>query len=345
MTHAGQRHIAGAPAVPTRHSAPGRRVPWLRIIGGVAMLIALASALGTGAFAAGLRVVGPWSAAAALAIGLMTTVFTALRWRLIARRVGLRLDVAEAVAESYRAVFLNSVLPGGVLGDVDRARRHGREAGDVGRSTRVVVLERTAGQVVLIAAALLVIPTHPALIPSLLGGVKTVPIVLIGVGLGVLAALTVVLLRARRTGAHERWRRAASKALSDLRSGVLARGAWPQVLLLSAGALAGYLGLFLVAAYSAGTHASVWALLPLLLLALMAMGLPISVGGWGPREGVAAVSFWMAGLGAPLGVTVSVAYGVLTLIASLPGAFVVLMGRRRAAAAAVASPGATPSQA
>jgi hypothetical protein len=37
----------------------------------------------------------------------------------------------------------------------------------------------------------------------------------------------------------------------------------------------------------------------------MAMGLPISVGGWGPREGVAAVSFWMAGLTAPLGVTVA----------------------------------------
>jgi glycosyltransferase 2 family protein len=340
MTHAGPRHIANPAAVPTRHAAPGRRLPWLRMIGGVAMLVALASALGTGAFAAGLRVVGPWSAAAALALGLASTVFTALRWRLIARRVGLRLEVAEAVAESYRAVFLNSVLPGGVLGDVDRARRHGRDAGDVGRSARVVVLERTAGQVVLIAAALLVLPTHPALIPSLIGGVQTKPVVLIGVGLGVLAAVSVVLLRARRTGAHERWRRAAGKALADLRSGVLARGAWPSVLLLSAGALACYLGLFLVAAYAAGTHASVWQLLPLLLLALMAMGLPISVGGWGPREGVAAVSFWMAGLGAPLGVTVAVAYGVLTLIASLPGAFVVLMGRRREAHR---SPAASPA--
>jgi uncharacterized membrane protein YbhN (UPF0104 family) len=332
MTYGGPRHIATPAAVPTKHSVPGRRVPWLRIIGGVAMLVALASALGTGAFAAGLRVVGPWSAVAALTLGLFSTVCTALRWRLIARRVGLELEVADAVAESYRAVFLNSVLPGGVLGDVDRARRHGREAGDVGRSTRVVVLERTAGQVVLIGAALLVLPTHPALIPSLLGGVQTKPIVLIGVGLAVLAATTFVLMRARRNGAHERWRAAVTKAVADLRSGVLSRGAWPGVLLLSAGALAGYLGLFLVAAYAAGTKASIWTLLPLLLLALMAMGLPISVGGWGPREGVAAVSFWMAGLTAPLGVTVAVAYGVLALIASLPGAFVVLMGRRRAVA-------------
>lgn len=347
MTHAGPRHIASPAAVPTRHAVRGRRTPWLGIVGGVAMLVALASVLGTGAFAAGLRVVGPWSAAAALAIGLVSTVCTALRWRVIARRVGLRLEVAEAVAESYRAVFLNSVLPGGVLGDVDRARRHGRGGGDVGRSARVVVLERTAGQFVLIGAALLVLPTHPALVPSLLGGVQTKPIVLVGVGLGVIAATTLALLRARRTGAPERWRSAAAKGLVDLRSGVLARGAWPSVLLLSTGALAGYLGLFLVAAYAAGAHASAWELLPLLLLALMAMGLPISVGGWGPREGVAAVSFWMAGLGAPLGVTVAVAYGVLTLIASLPGAFVVLLGlgRRRAAAAGpAAATDATPVQ-
>ena len=54
-------------------------------------------------------------------------------------------------------------------------------------------------------------------------------------------------LSKRRDQMLAQWRRAVGKALSDLRSGVLARGAWPQVLLLSAGALGGYLGLFLVA--------------------------------------------------------------------------------------------------
>src|SRR5690349_19107558 len=135
MTHAGARHIANA-AAPTRHAAQGRRVPWLRIIGGVAMLVALASVLGTGAFAAGLRVVGPWSAAAALALGLFSTVCTALRWRLIAQRVGLRLDIPEAVAESYRAVFLNSVLPGGAVAASPRAGVAARQPASV-EPTRV----------------------------------------------------------------------------------------------------------------------------------------------------------------------------------------------------------------
>ena len=67
-----------------------------------------------------------------------------------------------------------------------------------------------------------------------------------------------------------------------------------------------------------------------ILLALLAMSLPLNVGGWGPREGVAAWAFGAAGIGAGRGLTVAVVYGVLSLAASLPGA-VVLVARWYAA--------------
>ena len=51
-----------------------------------------------------------------------------------------------------------------------------------------------------------------------------------------------------------------------------------------------------------------------------------NVGGWGPREGVAAWAFATVGLGASLGVATAVAYGVMVLVASLPGAAVLLAG-------------------
>jgi hypothetical protein len=63
------------------------------------------------------------------------------------------------------------------------------------------------------------------------------------------------------------------------------------------------------------------------LLILIAMGLPLNVGGWGPREGVAAWAFGAAGLTADLGVSTAVVYGVLVLVASLPGAVVLLAWR------------------
>ncbi len=55
------------------------------------------------------------------------------------------------------------------------------------------------------------------------------------------------------------------------------------------------------------------------------MGLPLNVGGWGPREGVTAWAFGAAGLGAGTGLSVAVVYGVLSFVASLPGVVVLVV--------------------
>jgi hypothetical protein len=62
-------------------------------------------------------------------------------------------------------------------------------------------------------------------------------------------------------------------------------------------------------------------MLPLAMLALLGMVAP-GIAGWGPREGVAAWVFGAAGLGAGTGVATAVVYGVMALVASLPGALV-----------------------
>ena len=62
---------------------------------------------------------------------------------------------------------------------------------------------------------------------------------------------------------------------------------------------------------------------------MQAAALP-NVGGWGPREGVTAWAFAAAGLGASLGVATAVVYGVMVLVASLPGAAVLVAAELRA---------------
>jgi uncharacterized membrane protein YbhN (UPF0104 family) len=281
---------------------------WLRVLAGAAILAVLLWRVGGGAFTDGLRVIDARSVAAALVIGLLTTVACAARWRLVVRRLGLRLPLGTAVGDYYRAQFLNTVLPGGVLGDVHRAVRHGRDSGDVGRGVRAVVIERIGGQVVLAAAGIAVLCTRPAALRDLLVPVAAVALV-----------LAVVAVASRRT---RLWRRLVTPVLTDVR---LSRGTWPGVLTLSAVALAGHLALFLVSARVAGVSASLPRLLPLMILALVAMGLPVNVGGWGPREGVSAWAFGAAGLGATHGVTVAVVYGVLTFVSCLPGAVVLVV--------------------
>ena len=60
--------------------------------------------------------------------------------------------------------------------------------------------------------------------------------------------------------------------------------------------------------------------LPLVAPVLMTMLIPVTVAGWGLREGTAAVLWGVVGLTAADGVLVSVAYGLLVLFGSLPGA-------------------------
>lgn len=282
---------------------------WVRVLGGLAIIGGLSWRLGTGAFREGLRAIDGGTLLVAAGIGLLTTVFSAWRWCLVARGLGVRLPLAGAVADYYRSLFLNAALPGGVLGDVDRAVRNGRDTGDVGRGVRAVVLERSAGQITLAAVGVGVL---------LITGLVSVPVVLAATGV---AAVLAVLLRRRRPFA---------RVFDEVRRGLLARRTGPWIALSSAVVLAGHLATFLVAARAAGASAPIGRLVPLMVLALLAMALPLNIGGWGPREGVLAWAFGAAGLSASLGLTIAVVYGVLAFVASLPGAGVLLVRWARA---------------
>jgi len=297
--------------------------PAVRLLGGAAILVLLLVRLGIGAFVAAFRRVDGWSLAAAAAVALLTTVCCAWRWSLVARGLGVDVPLPAAVAAYYRSQFLNATLPGGVLGDVHRAVRSGRDAGDVGRGIRAVAWERGAGQavqVVLAAAALLLLPSPDrAGLPLAAGALLLAALV---AGLGV-----VLLARRMRRRGSTRWGRIATTALADLRDGLLARRSWPGIVVASAVVVAGHVATFVVAARAAGTTLSLVRMLPLALLVLLAAALPTNIAGWGPREGAAAWAFSMAGLHAAEGVAVAVVYGVLVLVATLPGAAVLVAAR------------------
>ncbi|MGW4940776.1 lysylphosphatidylglycerol synthase transmembrane domain-containing protein [Actinoplanes sp. NPDC004185] len=306
---------------------------WVRVLGGVGILAVLLWRLGTGAFLDGLRVIDGPALALAFTIGVTTTVFSAWRWCLVARGLGMKLSLRGAVADYYKALFINAALPGGVLGDVDRAVQHGREEGDVGRGVRAVVLERTAGQVVLVSVGLTVLLTVPSPVLSHLQangrGLAIAAATTVG-----LAAVLVFFVGRLRSGAS-RWAGAARTGVTEIRAGLLARRNWPGIVLASTIVLAGHLATFVVAARAAGSDASLLRLAPLMLLALLSMALPVNVGGWGPREGVTAWAFGAAGLSATQGLTIAVVYGLFAFVAALPG-LVVIVTRALAGARAKA---------
>ncbi|MDK1348582.1 lysylphosphatidylglycerol synthase transmembrane domain-containing protein [Streptomyces sp. 378] len=290
----------------------------LGTLAGIAILGVLFWRLGTGVFLDGLRRIDGVSLLLALGIGLVTTVFSAWRWAIVARGLSIRLPFGPAVADYYRALFLNAALPGGVLGDVHRAVRHGHSEGDLRRGVKAVVLERAAGQIALFAVGAVVLLTMPS---PVLAEARYIALL---TALAALGATAVVLALRMNRSASSRRGRALRTVLTEAREGLLSRRNGPAVVVSSVVVLAGYVAMFVLAARVAGTAASVAVLLPLAVLALLAMGLPLNVGGWGPREGVTAWAFGAAGLGAGRGLAVAVVYGVLSLVASLPGVIVLV---------------------
>ena len=293
----------------------------LRLLAGAAILAGLFWRLGTAPFLHGLHRIGGRALLAAVLISALTTVCAAWRWSLVAGNLGVGLSLRAAVAACYRSQLLNTALPGGVLGDVHRAVRHGRDAGDLSRAARAVAWDRAAGQAVQVALAVAVLfgvasPLRPAM-PLI-----ALVIAISGVGAG--CAIRAVLRRGPSTPA-----RLLATAGADIRRGLLARPTWPAVLLMSVLVVLGHTATFLIAARTAGATAPLSRLLPLALLVLLAMAAPTNVGGWGPREGAAAWLFAIAGLGAEQGLATATVYGVLVIIASLPGAAVLISTRLR----------------
>ncbi|MEU4160207.1 lysylphosphatidylglycerol synthase transmembrane domain-containing protein [Actinoplanes sp. NPDC026670] len=319
---------------------------WLRLMGGAGILALVMWRLGTGAFLDGLRVLDVGTLLAALGIGAATTLLSAWRWCLVARGLGMRLTLKDATADYYQALFLNAALPGGILGDVGRAVRHGKGEGDLGRGVRAVVLERTAGQVVLLLVGVAVLVSVPSPVFDLLA--THGPLVAAAAGAAAMAAALIVFGLRRLRAGRSKAAGVARTGMSEIRAGLLSRRNGPGVLVASAAVLAGHLATFLVAARAAGSAASLLELAPLLLLALIAMGLPINIGGWGPREGVMAWAFGAAGLSAAQGLTIAVAYGILAFVAAAPGAAVLvvrLLARRAEQAAPQPSAPQTPAPA
>ena len=141
---------------------------------------------------------------------------------------------------------------------------------------------------------------------------------LVAIALVVAASGLVLVARVRPGRGRSALARVRAAAAGDVRDGLLGRRAWLGIALASALVVAGHAVTFLIAARTAGITAPPSQMLPLALLVMLVMVVP-SVGGWGPREGAAAWAFGAAGLGREQGVATAVVYGVMVLVASLPG--------------------------
>lgn len=263
-----------------------------------------------------------WLAAAVLALTVQTFACAA-RWQVTAAGLGIALPQPIALREYYLSQLVNQLLPGGVLGDAGRAMRT-RGAAGLMASGQAVVFERLAGQLALLAVMVVAFAaTHwvPGgldwpdwIMPPLLWAGGTAMIVVAGLWVS----------RNRLPTAL----RAQGAAFAQA---VAARGVLRRQLALSLVATLCNIAAFGFCAWAVGASLSMPAMLALVPLILLSMVLPLTVAGWGLREGAAVALLPLAGVSPADALATSIAFGLIFLGSTLlGGAFVSTVSARRA---------------
>ncbi len=182
-----------------------------------------------------------------------------------------------------------------------------------------VLIERASGQLALLAVVLATLVVSPELqgttarmFTSPDGGSNS-PVTL---ALALLLALAGIALW-RGRGHVARFRRAVQEAL-------LARDVFLRQLVASLLIVASYVGVYLCCMRMIGIDTPLATAAPLVPWVLLAMAIPLSIAGWGVREGAAALVWQATGLDPAQGVAISISYGVVILLSSLPGALMLL---------------------
>lgn len=258
-----------------------------------------------------------WPAfAVAIGCAWLAIIGAAWRWYYTAEQLQLPLSFRQAVSDYFLAALINQTLPGGVPGDITRAVRHGHrlavQTERWGPAFRAVIIERLSGQLMLPPILLLlwvITPTGHDLFSQL--GWQVL--------LGFLVLALVLGLMARQA-----W---LPNLQHDLKRTLYAGALMHSV--SSALVLGGFIAAFIGSARALNIDTPAHVMLPLIPLVLLAMLVPVSVSGWGFREGAAAALWPLVGLPAEQGVAISVSYGLVMLCGSLPGLIPLLYGLLR----------------
>lgn len=267
---------------------------------------------------------------------LPTLPIAAWRWQRCARAGEVRLPYGFFARATWAASFGGQLLPAGVGMDALRMaylvhRGVGWLAG-----LHTLLLDRVVGVVTLVAVMAAGLPLIWPALPATLHLVSLAIVAGAIAGLLLLWGLGTGPVR-RRVGPAGKRARLLALVLA-VRETLLSRQV-PAAVLASAALYAfNTLAVVLIAA-ALGAPVAYLQVLATVSMAVFVSLLPISVNGWGVREGAMVLGLSALGVPAATALAVSVLFGFGNLLVAVPGAFVWYAGRRLATARPLGTPG------
>ena len=260
--------------------------------------------------------VDPWGLALAVLIMNILPAVQALRWCFIIRAIGANIRYTDAFINVLIGVSFNQILPSSIGGDAVRMWRTYRLGLGVIPTVHSVMLDRLTA---LLALILIVCAGIPVMFLFLGDRPErwAVPIL----ASGVLIAFVFLFLFDRIPGRFMTWRPlvAIAKLSADARRVMLCLSSAAPVIGLSviihiSSALVVY-----IIAQSMALPVDVLDCLILVPPVILLSVLPISIAGWGVREGAMLTAFGLIGLGYDEAFALSVLFGLVIMATGVPG--------------------------
>lgn len=253
---------------------------------------------------------------------LLSTTLASYRWYLVMQPLGYSQGFGFYLRSYFKGSFFNQGLPTSIGGDAVRVLDVSR-LGERKRDAFIgVFIDRVLGLIGLLVLNLVVNLFNPELLPR--GLFLTINLL---IALGLLGFVVLYLLRHGRFLSRWRLTRFFLK-ISEHLSMVLAspRQAAVQLLLSVAVHFLSLLAIFLIGRsveldFSLTTYLVL--VPPVILLTLI----PLSLAGWGIREGAMIGLFTLLGADKVTVLSMSILYGIVLIVASLPGLMVYMKGK------------------
>ncbi|MFT6580067.1 MAG: uncharacterized membrane protein YbhN (UPF0104 family) [Alphaproteobacteria bacterium] len=249
-----------------------------------------------------------------------------VRWWAVNKGISISLPLGRTIRYTWIGAFFSQTLPSTMGGDAVRGWYLFRSGETLVRATSSLVLDRVCGLSGLLLIVLFCMPQIFAYAPEGPARWGMVSVVAIGAA----AVGTLILIGRYRIGRLDRWtatapiaavaRDAAALFATPTAWGVaIAAGVGIQLLIVLAAWLIGW---------SMGGVITLMQSVALIPPVVLAATLPISIAGWGVREGAMVVALGYVGAPAADAVALSVAFGLVMIVAGLPGGLVWLLGGR-----------------
>ncbi len=233
---------------------------------------------------------------AAVCLHLVAVLAGVVRWRLLLRAAGVELPLPWLVRSFLIGRFVGAFTPSTTGLDGWRLWEAGRASGAMGRSAAAIGIEKLVGLVGMAAVCAALVPSGGA---SLLG--SSAIAVALALAIGALAGLALLrrpawlaTLAARSPRPLRARAQQAAQALGTLRLDGATIGGAVALGVVSHTALS---AVFWATAGALSLPVDGWMVLAVGNAIVLAMLLPVSVGGVGVREGVAVVLLATAGIG------------------------------------------------